>query len=193
MNLNEFNRLPREAAWRLEGVYQGFEYTRFAQIDDNITLEGTSLGVEDGVAWKINYFIRLTSEWLVRYADITSHDGSQLVLEVDARQDWNVNGKSKPQLQGCIDLDLAASTVTNTIPIHRLSLLVGSRGESQTVYIATDGLKVQTLDQSYKRLPDNNGLLLYEYWAPRFDYHDTLKFKYDGLIEKYPEISQRVL
>jgi uncharacterized protein len=187
-----FTALPPVGAWRLLGAYEGFEVVRFAAADERTILEGATVGVEQGVAWSIHYVLHIAGNWHVQRATVSDNRRNRLEIESDDAGSWRVNGQLRPELQGCLDLDFEASVVTNTLPIHRLGLAVGQRGESAAAYIRIQDLAVERLDQQYRRLPDERNELLFEYESPRFGYHDTLHFGPDGLVVTYPGIGARV-
>ena len=184
--------LPPVGAWQLRGAYEGFEVVRFTPVAAGTVLDGTTLGVEEGVAWRIHYRIEVDAKWHVRVATVDDGDGARLELEADAAGSWLVDGEPRAELAGCLDLDLEASAVTNTLAVHRLGLALGERGESAAAYVRSNGLAVERLDQSYWRLPDADGRLAFDYDSPRFGYHDTLQFTPDGLVQDYPGIARRV-
>jgi hypothetical protein len=186
-----FAELPAMGAWRLLGAYEGFEVVRFATEDEDTTLSGTTVGVEQGVAWSIRYVLHVARDWHVRRATVTDHAGNRLEIETGGGS-WVVNGERRPELNGCLDLDFEASVVTNTLPVHRLGLSVGQRGESAAAYVRIEGLAVERLDQIYRRLPDRKDEMVFDYESPRFGYHDTLHFGSDGLAVNYPGIGVRV-
>jgi hypothetical protein len=187
-----FAELPPVAAWQLTGAYQGFEVVRFARTRGGTVLEGTTVGTEDGVPWTIHYVIEVADDWRVRRARITDYTGSERRVSTDGSGSWMVNSERHPEFDGCLDLDLEASVVTNTLPVHRLSLAEGQRGESAAVYVRTVRLAVERLDQTYHRLPDSAGMQRFLYESPRFGYRDTLQFGSDGLAVAYPGIGRRV-
>jgi hypothetical protein len=115
-----------------------------------------------------------------------------LVVESDGAGTWTVNGEQDAALSGCVDIDLEGSVVTNTLPVHRLELSVGAQGSSSAAYVRTDGLRVERLDQTYRRLPSDGATTRFDYESPRFGYHDVLRFGPDGLVVDYPGIGARV-
>ncbi|HEX5995332.1 MAG TPA: putative glycolipid-binding domain-containing protein, partial [Jiangellales bacterium] len=149
------------------------------------------VGQEAGVPWSIHYAIDVGDDWQVKRATVRDDAGNELEIVVDGKGLWTINGQRRSDLEGCLDLDLEASVVTNTVPIHRLALSVGQHGQSGAVYLRTIGLEVERLDQTYRRLPDADGELRFEYQSPRFGYHDTLRFGTDGLVVEYPGIGVR--
>jgi hypothetical protein len=192
MNDQLFTELPAAGAWRLKGAYDGHEVVHFAPGDQGIVLRGFTVGVEDGMAWGIHYIIDLTDDWHVRHASISDHLGTRLELRTDGNGSWTVGGQHRAELDGCLDVDLEASVVTNTIPLHRLALAVEQQGESNAVYVRTVDLATERLDQTYRRLADAGDEIVFEYRSPRFGYHDTLRFGTDGLALEYPGIGERV-
>lgn len=190
--MNSFDALPPVGAWRLVGAYEGHEVVRFGTKDGGISVRGTTVGVEEGVPWGIHYAVEVSSDWRVRRATVADHTGLHVQIRTDETGSWLVNGVHRPELDGCLDVDLEASVVTNTLPVHRLRLSVGQRGESAAAYVRTVGLAVERLDQSYQRLPDVDGRMLFDYQSPRFGYRDILRFGPDGLATQYPGIGERI-
>lgn len=64
---------------------------------------------------------------------------------------WYVHEKEDERLRGCLDIDLGASPVTNTLPIKRAKPKVGSTLELVVAWVRFPGLEVEPLRQSYER------------------------------------------
>ena len=118
----------------------------------------------------------------------STHD---VVLEGEAGE-WLVDGRPAPELSGCLDVDLEASASTNVLPVRRLALEVGERAEAPAAYVRAADLRVERLEQSYARLPDDGDHARYDYAAPVFDYRATLVSDEFGLVLDYPGIAARV-
>ena len=65
---------------------------------------------------------------------------------------WYVDGSRDESLDGCADVDLGASPVTNTLPIRRLRPEVGSMVSITAAWVRFPGLSVVALHQSYERV-----------------------------------------
>lgn len=192
-NAAPFVPLPPFGAWRLLGAHDGFEITRFAAAKNGVVFTGTSLGIEADTPWNFDYIIEVDNSWHTRSAVINNQAGGRIEVQTDGAGHWTVNGERRPDLDGCLDLDLEGSAVTNAIPIRRLALVAGEQASAPAAYVRTDKLQVERLDQTYRRIADQNGMLVFDYRSPRFAYHECLRFAPDGLVAEYPGIAARVM
>lgn len=121
-----------------------------------------------GKSWVVAFEVQLDEGWRSRRAEVAVHDdhGSrQLVLESDGNGTWHVNGSLAPELQGCLDVDIAATPFTNTFVIRRLGLPVGRVGEVEVAWVSVPELEVAAVKQSYAHLEPKSGTDRYEYRA----------------------------
>lgn len=186
-----FSALPLVASWRHERARVGFEVTFFAEDDRGRRVEGTTTATEDGTSWIVNYVIHLDESWLTRSARITGHSGGAThatAIEADGEGHWQVDGVPAPHLRGCLDLDLEASAMTNTFPVHRLRMPAGRAVSAPAAYVRAVGLAVDRLEQTYSRSSEGH----YDYAAPQFDFACRLVYDQHGLILDYPGIATRV-
>ena len=186
-----FARMPAAASWRHEGLRAGFEVAFFTQGGWGLEVEGTTTAVEDGEPWVVSYVVRLDHAWRTRSARITRRSRDSVgttVVEADGHGGWRVDGAPAPGLQGCLDLDLESSAMTNTFPVHRLGLALGSDASVPAAYARATGPYVDRLEQKYARTDDTH----YEYAAPAFDFTCTLTYDRHGLVLDYPGIATRV-
>jgi uncharacterized protein len=186
--------LPPFAAWRHRDAREGFEIVFLTRLPDGYRLEGGTTAVEDGAAWKVDYRIDLDANWLTRGARVVGRSEagpSDVRIDADGLGSWMVNGAPRPDLQGCLDLDLESSSLTNALPVHRLGLQVGEAAEAPAVYLHAQDLSVERLDQHYHRVDDEGVGQRYDYAAPRFDYRERLTYDASGLILTYPGLAER--
>jgi uncharacterized protein len=188
--------LPAAAACRLVDVHDGFEVLFARGADDGHCLDGHSTGVEEGVAWGIRYEMSLDSRWITRSARVfgRSEAGThEVVLEGDGSGGWTLDGEPAPELAGCFDVDVEASGFTNLIPVRRLGLEVGERADAPAAYVRVPDLRVERLEQSYERLPDEDGRSRYDYRSPADDFAAVITYDADGVVRDYPGIAVRLL
>ena len=151
----------------------GFEVTYFNVEAGGVRVEGTTTGLQEGEPWIVTYRLLLDELWCTRVANLTSMTATgvaERVLESDGRGRWQVYGRSAPELDGCLDVDLESSAMTNALPIHRLLLSVGERAAAPAVYVRAVALRVDQLEQTYTRRDDRDGSQQFDYEAPAFDF-----------------------
>lgn len=105
---------------------------------------------------RIQYVVRLSPSWQVRqlilFRDLDEPD---LWLATDGHARWGeMNGAHRPELDGCVDIDLTCTPFTNTIPIRRLPLDVGDSAELPVVVVDVETLAVVPHLHRYERVAD---------------------------------------
>jgi len=105
---------------------------------------------------RIQYVLRLAPTWRVRqlmlFRDLDEPD---LWLATDGHNRWGeVNGAHRPELDGCVDVELACSPFPVTLPIRRLPLEVGDGAEMPVATIDVDTLAVDVAMRRYERITE---------------------------------------
>jgi uncharacterized protein len=187
-----FRPLPTAASWEHRDARSGFEVAFFAAgADGGWVIEGSTAALEAGDAWVVTYRIEIDAGWRTRRALIGSRSvggARETRLESDGAGHWLVDGVAAPGLDGCLDVDLESSAMTNTMPVHRLDLGFGAAEGAPAAYVRAVDLGVGRLEQTYRRV----GAGLYEYAAPAFDFAARLTYDESGLVTDYPGIARRV-
>ncbi|MPV87707.1 hypothetical protein GB882_03440 [Georgenia ruanii] len=185
---------PTTAAWRHAGARVGFEVAYLRTHGTGWRLEGGTTAVEAGETWMVEYLVEVDASWTTHHARITSRCTSglfHLEVEADGTGSWRLDGRTAPQLQGCLDLDLESSVLTNALPVHRLGLAPGARAEAPAAYVRVPLLAVERLAQRYERLAGEEGR--YAYAAPAFEVATELRVDASGLVVSYPDLAVREL
>lgn len=186
-----FASLPATASWQHAVARTGFEVTFFQASGDGWRIEGSTSAFEDREAWIVDYVLEVDSTWSTRRARITGRSSAgprSTALTSDGSGHWTVDGEPAPHLDGCLDVDLESSAMTNTLPVHRLNLSAGVRASAPAAYVRALDLTVERLEQTYSRTSDRT----YDYAAPVFDFACDLVYDDSGLIQDYPGIATRV-
>ena len=182
------------AAWRHHESRDGFEVAFLRADGDGYRFEGHAAAVEDGRAWAVEYAIALDREWRTREALVRGRSASgsrQLRIEADRTGGWTIDGAPAPELDGCLDIDLEASSLTNAFPVHRLGLEAGQEAEAPAAWVRALDLSVERLEQRYVRRPDDGRRRRYRYAAPVLGFEAELVYDEAGLIVAYPGIAVR--
>jgi hypothetical protein len=187
--------LPPVAAARHLGLREGFE-TLFVRRDGRSTrLEGHVAAVEDERPWALRYLIRLDDRGLTRDAEVAvaSEAGVRSVTILgDGSGHWSVDGGPRPELDGCLDVDLEASAFTNAFPIRRLGLGEGKEAEAPAVWVRSPQLTVERLEQRYRRVAAPADRLAFDYAAPALAFEARLSCDASGLTLEYEGLATRV-
>jgi hypothetical protein len=165
--------LPATAAWRHRDARDGFEVAYFQVLDRGCRIEGLTAAIEDGVTWAVEYSIDLDATGATRSARVRGRSAagsSSALLEADGAGRWLVDGGPAPHLDGCLDVDLESSAVTNALPVRRMGLAPGAGAAAPAAYVRAVGLAVERLEQTYLRVPAEAAGQSYDYAAPVFDF-----------------------
>jgi hypothetical protein len=138
----------------------------------------------------IHYVVRLDERWRLRqfllFRDLQEPD---LWLGVDEQGRWGeVNGALRPELAGCTAVDLVATPFTNTLPIRRHRIEVGSFADVLVARVDHETLAVTAERQRYTRLDER-----------RWRYDDESGFSAElevddrGLVLDYPDLFRRLV
>jgi hypothetical protein len=161
---------------------------------DNLSASGVVLAInEDEQPFRLTYDLTWDQQWRLREANlvVVKSGGTQsLGLRSNGEGQWkHADGKPFAELDGCIDIDIWPTPFTNSFPIRRVPMAVGSRQEFRMAWIDATTLTVVAQPQAYTRLEDR----LY-----RFENLDGSKFQADlrvdadGIVLDYPEFFERI-
>lgn len=185
--------LPRLVAWERDDEAAGHSMAHVEADANGWVAHGTEVLAGPGpqLLLSCTFTIHVDDRWAATdvTADAVSALGSRSVrLRADGAGHWQVDGSPAPHLTGCVDIDIAATPLTNTFPIRRLTdLPVGRSVTSPVAWVDVPSLQVQRVDQTYRRL----GLREWEYGDPD---HGTfaLTVDDDGLVVDYAGFARRV-
>ena len=190
----DFAPLPATAAWQHRDARAGFEVVYFQPFGEGTRAEGWTTAIEDAGTWAVEYVIDLDETGATRSARVRSRSAagySSTLLEADGAGRWLVDGGPAPYLDGCLDVDLESSAMTNALPVRRMGLAPGARATAPAAYVRALGLAVERLEQTYLRAPDEAARQRYDYAAPAFGFNCRLIYDESGLVIDYPGIAVR--
>jgi hypothetical protein len=183
--------MTRGALWTpWDGV--GLEHLRLTLRPERISADSLVITVHQGQIYRVNYEVRCDARWRVRELHITARTAdaiTSLTLSGDGAGHWaGPDGAPLPQLDGCVDVDLAFSPFTNTLPIRRLALQPGDAAELAVAYVALPALSPMPDGQRYTCLAPNR----YRYDSLDDDFTAELSVDADGLVLDYPALFRRL-
>ena len=115
-----------------------------------------------------------------------SMEGIHLLTEGDGR--WmDANENPMQELDGCIDVDIQWSPLTNTLPVNRLPLVKGEEHTINVAYISLPELVVKPVVQRDFR---SDGETV-RYASQARDFERELTVDADGYVTSYPDLFAR--
>jgi uncharacterized protein len=104
------------------------------------------------------YEVYCDGNWLTQRVQVERKIGKNtktLSLSADGSCVWQSLGQELPEIGGCLDVDLAVTPATNTLPISRLNLGIGMSESVTAAWIKFPELELQLLSQRYTRTAEN--------------------------------------
>lgn len=177
--------------WRpLEG--EGLEHLTVRAVDGGFRAEGTVIGErEEGPPYGVHYRVDLDETWRVRFFLVEETNGRRIAMTADGEGHWwREDGVALPVFDGCVDIDLAGSPFTNTLPIRRLALAAGKRSPLLTmVYVPFDTFEPLVDGQFYTCIEPASRYL---YEAADGAFTAEISTDPDGFVTDYPTLFSRL-
>jgi uncharacterized protein len=147
--------LPRQSTirWRRLDL-SGHEEARIEQTSEGWRLTGQLQVTGPRLQAQLVYVIECERDWRTRHAAVRgSLSSSPLGLEItsDGQGHWSLAGAPLHLIEGALDIDFGFTPATNLLPIRRLDLAVGQRAQVRTAWLRFPELRVEALEQSYRR------------------------------------------
>ena len=152
--------LKRVVLWK-NLLLGGTDYCALWHTPEGWLLEGTVVGVlEDRRPVLATYEVHCDKKWHTHRVQVERTIGTDvktLSLIVESRGLWRSSGRELREAEGCVDVDLALTPATNTLPIWRLDLPIGRTESVIAAWVKLPDLAVQRLPQHFQ--PVIEGLL----------------------------------
>jgi uncharacterized protein len=172
----------------MEIVWRGIEVESLERLSlreggDAVTVSS----VIDSARGRYSYEITLDPDWTFRTLHLEALAGHRALDLERGREGWTLYGEPRPDLAGCVDIDLAVSPFTNTLPIRRLDLDVDDEADLEMAYVSFPDLEVFADPQRYTRLDEDRWL----YESLDSDFAAELTTDARGLVTEYPGLFER--
>jgi uncharacterized protein len=160
-------------------------------------LTGLALLVLGERPFRVAYRLACDAAWRARRLAVTvrgpgATPAGRLDLLADGAGNWTNVLRRCPvaELDGCMDIDLSVTPLTNTPPIRRLGLSPGMTRDLTVAYVRIPDLTVSAAAQRYTCIGDDSGQARYRYESGRFQ--ASLQVDEHGMVLDYPGIWRRI-
>ena len=145
-----------------------------------VVADGLVLALVEGQAVRMAYRVECDEDWRTRSVAVELHGHAPRTLTGDGDGHWFEDGRERADLAGCVDIDIALTPFTNTLPIRRLGLEVGVGADLDLVYLLpVPRLEISRAAQRYLRTASG-----YRYESGPF--RADLAVDADGIVTEYP-------
>ena len=129
------------------------------------------------------YRLRLDGTGHIHTARLERTDGKLLELFSDGAGNWSDDrAEPLPDLHGCIDIDISASPLTNSLPLWRCDWVIDQPQRFSMSWINADTMTVRRHEQIYTRLDDSH----FRYQSADGSFERIIEVDADGLVLDYP-------
>ena len=177
--------------------WPGMEHAVLSASSRGPRLSGLAIFVLDERPYRVTYGVACDAAWRTRRLTVTVHGpGAVLVGQVSLLADgagrWAdaLSDRPLPELDGCIDVDLSATPLTNTLPILRLGLSPGTARDIKAAYVEVPELAVSAMAQRYTHTGSDGDRATYRYESAGFA--ADLPVDEHGLVIDYPGLWRRI-
>ena len=164
---------------------QGLECVWF----ENRSASGTILRSDErGSPYRVSYRFTWDGGFHPTQAriEVVQESGAR-ALELDHGRTWRDSQGELASFEGCGDLDLWPTPLTNTLTIRRLDLAMHESREVDVLWIEAPMLRLERVRQVYTRV-DEHG---YRFESPASGFEAVLQCDEDGLVIVYPGLFRR--
>lgn len=169
---------------------QGWEAVCLEQVAGGWEIDARYVGRHEGAAVAAAYRLILDEHWVTVRLEAAWGLGptrAQLTLDRIGTR-WRVDGEPRADLDGCIDVDIRWTPLTNTLPIRRLALQPGEGREIEVAWVGEGDLAVGKNAQRYTRTGDRT----WRFEALKNGFTAELQVDDDGLVLDYPALFRRL-
>ncbi len=161
-----------------------WEVCRLYHFNGEHRLTGTVVGHLEGDFLELRYDITCSHAWHTKQVELElRRDSGTLIrsFHVEPGGRWIEAGKELADVRGLLDIDLGISPSTNTLPIRRLDLPVGSSADVTAAWVKFPSLQIIRLDQRYTHVADGR----YAYESAGGEFRAEIEIDEFGLVKKY--------
>jgi uncharacterized protein len=180
--------------WRRIGL-QGLEHLTLQEVEGGYRADSVLSVEADLGGVTCEYHFDLDERWRTKAFTLSqnqSNENRSLHIARVGDDKWQVDGTDRPDLAGCLDIDLTISPFTNTLAIHQLNLASNERKEMTAVYVKVPQMEVIPASQAYQRLDPADPPHRFLYSGLDTGFIQEITVDEYGLVKSYPRFAERI-
>lgn len=156
-----------------------------------ITVKSSIVGCSDGIPFKVDYELGMSKDWIISHFSLRAWLGNvdhSLSLNHNGYGGWFNSGKEWKHLEGCLDIDISLTPLTNSLPINRIKTVSREKSNIEVVYIDVLNFGITKKIQHYQLLENN-----------KYRFSNNENFVADIIVDEfnfvkhYPDLFERLL
>ena len=169
---------------------EGIEHLTLEKIAGRITATGVVTGRAEEKPFGAWYRLALDAQWQVKQLAVHLTDSRWFIATSRQPGKWrDGDGRPLPQFDGCVDVDLACTPFTNTLPIRRLDWEPDQARDLDMLYVDFSTFEARRDRQRYTCLaPDR-----FRYEGVESGFAADIAIDSHGLVTDYPGLFKRLL
>jgi uncharacterized protein len=169
-------------------AWPGLEHLVVSAGASGYTADSSLVIAEDELV-RVAYRLECDAAWRFTRLSISVMNATArrtLDVSADGQGHWSSGGQPLRELDGCVDIDIDCTPLTNTLPIRRLDWSPGTARDLDVAYVSVPALTLRPVRQRYTLL--DRDLFRYESGSFTAD----LPVDGDGYVTDYPGYWRRV-
>jgi len=163
-----------------------FEHCTISRMPGQLFVQSKIEGPVNNVHTIVEYEVELDNAWTVASVQlkmIAPEPARSIKLTHNRYGEWvDDTLHTRPELDGCMDIDISLTPFTNSLPVKRLCFQPGESHEIKVVYFNLPEFTFYLQRQRYTY----QGNDLYKYEGLDTGYSNVITFNPAGFVEHYP-------
>lgn len=167
--------------------YNSLEDCMIRSVGALTMISSVIVGLHDGKTYRLRYRIEVNAAWQTLQCDILAEVDGQLQnysFRNLGNNQWTMNEVHQPEFDGCTEVDISLTPLTNTLPINRLRLKVTDEAEINAICIDILKQEVKAVRQKYRKLSAEE----YRFENIPNDFKAIIKVNSQGFVTDYPPL-----
>jgi uncharacterized protein len=167
---------------------QTFEHCMVTRTPGQLEVQSKIEGPVNNVHTIVEYEVVLDTAWTVSSVQVkmtAPAPEKSIKLTHNKFGEWvDDNLHTRPDLDGCLDIDISLTPFTNSLPVKRLCFKPGESRELPVLYFDLPAFDIRIQKQRYTYLGNN----VFKFEALDTGYTNEITFTPGGFVQQYPDL-----